>query len=151
MAKNRQKITFLDISGSVLSDFANFPTSPLKYEKNAAFGSHVALSVLQIDLSDQAKASSVHHYFFPDLCVFHDLHVLPTHYVKTPFLLQHFRVGQSIKPIFAKKNNPDNSENPCAVKHCTLDSISTKQARWEEQHGRVARWNFWNPEKINVK
>ena len=47
-AKNGQNITFLDISGSVLSDFANFPTSPLKYEKNAAFGSHVALSVLQI-------------------------------------------------------------------------------------------------------
>ena len=50
-AKNGQNITFLDISGSVLSDFANFPTSPLKYEKNAAFGSHVALSVLQIDLT----------------------------------------------------------------------------------------------------
>ena len=48
-AKNGQNFTFLAISGSVLSDFANFPTSPLKYEKNAAFGSHVALSVLQID------------------------------------------------------------------------------------------------------
>ena len=61
-AKNGQNITFLDISGSVLSDFANFPASPLKYEKNAAFGSHVALSVLQIDLLHQGKSSSVHHY-----------------------------------------------------------------------------------------
>ena len=86
-------------------------------------------------------------HILPDLRVFHALHVLPT--LKTPFLLQHFRVD-SIQPIFAK-NNPDNSENPCAVKHCTLDSISTKQARWEEQHRRVARWNFWNPDKINVK
>ena len=57
MAKNRQKITFLDISGSVLSDFANFPASPLKNEKNAAFGSHVALSVLQIDLVLQGKST----------------------------------------------------------------------------------------------
>ena len=32
-----------------MSDFANFPACPLKHEKNAAFGSHVALSVLQID------------------------------------------------------------------------------------------------------
>ena len=61
-AKNGQNITFLDISGSVLSDFANFPASPLKREKNAAFGSHVALSVLQIDLWIQGKSSSVHHY-----------------------------------------------------------------------------------------
>ena len=66
-------------------------------------------------------------HIFPDLRVAHDHHVLPTRYVKTPFLLQHFRVD-SIQPIFAK-NNPDNSENPCAVKHCTLDSISTKLAR----------------------
>ena len=48
-AKNGQNITFLAISGSVLSDFAFLPSSPLKREKNAAFGSHVALSVLQID------------------------------------------------------------------------------------------------------
>ena len=60
-AKNGQNITFLDISGSVLSDFANFPTSPLKYEKNAAFGSHVAISVLQIDLRDGDTFSWVHH------------------------------------------------------------------------------------------
>ena len=57
MAKNRQKITFLAISGSVLSDFANFPASPLKYEKNAAFGSHVALSVLQIQLRQRGKST----------------------------------------------------------------------------------------------
>ena len=60
-AKNGQNFTFLAISGSVLSDFANFPTSPLKYEKNAAFGSHVALSVLQIDLRDGDTFSWVHH------------------------------------------------------------------------------------------
>ena len=29
----------------------------MKYEKNAAFGSHVALSVLQIDLGDQGKST----------------------------------------------------------------------------------------------
>ena len=56
-AKNGQNFTFLAISGSVLSDFANFPTSPLKYEKNAAFGSHVALSVLQIDLWSHGKST----------------------------------------------------------------------------------------------
>merc|ERR1712015_507427 len=56
-AKNGQNITFLAISGSVLSNFAVFPTSPLKYEKNAAFGSHVALSVLQIQLTDRGKST----------------------------------------------------------------------------------------------
>ena len=56
-AKNGQNITFLDISGSVLSDFEVFPRSRMKYEKNAAFGSHVALSVLQIDLGDQANST----------------------------------------------------------------------------------------------
>ena len=56
-AKNGQNITFLDISGSVLSDFANFPASPLKNEKNEAFGSHVALSVLQIDLWSHGKST----------------------------------------------------------------------------------------------
>ena len=61
-AKNGQNITFLDISGSVLSDFANFPASPLKHKKNAAFGSHVAPSVLQIDLWKCDRSSSVHHY-----------------------------------------------------------------------------------------
>ena len=60
--RNVQKSDFLAISGSVLSDFAIFPASPLKYEKNAAFGSHVALSVLQIQLTGQGKSSSVHHY-----------------------------------------------------------------------------------------
>ena len=34
-----------------------FPTSPLKYEKNAAFGSHVALSVLQIDWLEPGKST----------------------------------------------------------------------------------------------
>ena len=38
----RQKV---DIFWSVWSDFSNFLASPVKYEKNAAFGSHVALSV----------------------------------------------------------------------------------------------------------
>ena len=61
-AKNGQNITFLDISGSVLSDFEVSPRSRMKYEKNAAFGSHVALSVLQIDLRGPGKSSSVHHY-----------------------------------------------------------------------------------------
>ena len=61
-AKNGQNITFLDISGSVLSDFANFPASPLKREKNAAFGSHVALSVLQIDCGQLPKSSWVGLY-----------------------------------------------------------------------------------------
>ena len=56
-AKNGQNITFLAISGSVLSNFGVFPTSPLKYEKNAAFGSHVALSVLQIDSISPGKSS----------------------------------------------------------------------------------------------
>merc|ERR1712015_512494 len=56
-AKNGQNITFLDISGSVLSDFANFPASTYKCEKNAAFGSHVALSVLQIDCGQLPKSS----------------------------------------------------------------------------------------------
>ena len=56
-AKNGQNITFLAISGSVLSNFGVFPTSPLKYEKNAAFGSHVALSVLQIQLTDRGKST----------------------------------------------------------------------------------------------
>ena len=56
-AKNGQNITFLAISGSVLSDFAIFPASPLKYEKNAAFGSHVALSVLQIDWLNRGKST----------------------------------------------------------------------------------------------
>ena len=61
-AKNGQNITFLDISGSVLSDFANFPASSLKTKKNAAFGSHVALSVLQIDWGQLPKSSWAHHY-----------------------------------------------------------------------------------------
>ena len=56
-AKNGQNITFLAISGSVLSDFAFLPSSPLKREKNAAFGSHVALSVLQIDSISRGKSS----------------------------------------------------------------------------------------------
>ena len=60
-AKNGQNITFLDTSGSVLSDFANFPACRLKCEKNAAFGSLVALSVFQIDLKDGDKSSWVHH------------------------------------------------------------------------------------------
>ena len=55
--RNGQNITFLDISGSVLSDFENFPKSCMKYEKNAAFGSHVALSVVQIDLKIGDKIS----------------------------------------------------------------------------------------------
>ena len=50
----RQKV---DIFGSVLSDFAVFPASRVKYEKNAAFGSHVALSVLQIDSISPGKSS----------------------------------------------------------------------------------------------
>ena len=56
-AKNGQNITFLDISGSVLSDFEVSPRSRMKYEKNAAFGSHVALSVLQIDLWSHGKST----------------------------------------------------------------------------------------------
>ena len=40
-----------------MSDFANFPACPLKYEKNAALGSHVALSVLQIQLTGLGKSS----------------------------------------------------------------------------------------------
>ena len=74
-------------------------------------------------------------HILPDLRVFNALHVLPT--LKTPFLLQHFRVD-SIQPIFAK-NNPDNSENPCAVKRCTLDSIQRSRqdgkSSIEEWHG----------------
>ena len=50
----RQKV---DIFGSVLSDFAVFPASRVKYEKNAAFGSHVALLVLQIDSISPGKSS----------------------------------------------------------------------------------------------
>ena len=61
-AKNGQNITFLDIFGSVLSDFAVFLASPVKYEKNAAFGSHLALSVLQIRLGQPGRSPSVHHY-----------------------------------------------------------------------------------------
>ena len=56
-AKNGQNITFLAISGSVLSDFAVFLASPVKYEKNAAFGSHVALSVLQMYLEKRGKST----------------------------------------------------------------------------------------------
>ena len=55
----RQKV---DIFGSVLSDFAVFLASPVKYEKNAAFGSHLALSVLQIRLGQPGRSPSVHHY-----------------------------------------------------------------------------------------
>ena len=50
----RQKV---DIFWSVWSDFSNFLASPVKYEKNAAFGSHVALSVLQIDSTSPGKSS----------------------------------------------------------------------------------------------
>ena len=56
-AKNGQNVTFLAIPGSVLSDFTVFPASPVKYEKNAALGSHVALSVLQIDSISPGKSS----------------------------------------------------------------------------------------------
>ena len=61
-AKNGQNFTFLDISGSVLSNFEVFPRSCMKYEKNAAFGSHLALSVLQIRLGQPGRSPSVHHY-----------------------------------------------------------------------------------------
>ena len=52
-----QNTTFFGIFGSVLSDFVFFAASPLKYEKNAAFGSHLALSVLQIQLRSRGKST----------------------------------------------------------------------------------------------